>query len=99
MVSSVSSVSGFAKILPDEMFKQNVNKAAKTPFHRANHISDGGCYWHPFLFPFALVFTFGFAVNFAVQILVFSFSLSKYEKVWWCKMKMVTKIREYRAKT
>ena len=68
--------SGLLRSLPDEMFKQNVNKAAKNAFFTvANHISDGGCYWHPFsLFPFALVFTFGFAVNFAVQILVFSFS-------------------------
>ncbi|MGI6703034.1 MAG: DUF3796 domain-containing protein [Clostridia bacterium] len=72
---------GFAKILPDEMFKQNVNKAAKNAFFTGLIIYPTVVVIGTLsLFPFALVFTFGFAVNFAVQILVFSFSLSKYEK-------------------
>ena len=72
---------GFANVLPDEMFQLNVNKASRNAFFT-------GLVLYPAvvvigtlsLFPIALAFAFGFAVNFAIQVLVFSFSLSKYEK-------------------
>ncbi len=72
---------GLSNIIPDEMFKNNVNKAAKNAFF-------SGVFIYPFVvilgtissFPSAYVFGFGFAINFAIQILVFSISLSGYEK-------------------
>src|SRR5690554_3250326 len=70
---------GFAKVLPDEMFKQNVNRAARNAFFTGLTIYPAVVVIGALsLFPIALVYAFGFAVNFAVQILVFSFSLSAY---------------------
>ena len=69
----------FSKVLPDEMFKLNVNKAAKNAFF-------AGVIVYPIVVvlgaftSFSLAYSIGFAVNVAVQILVFSISLSLYEK-------------------
>jgi len=70
---------GFAKILPDEMFRLNVNKASRNAFFT-------GLMLYPMvvvvgaLTSIPLIYAFGFALNFAIQILVFSISLSVYEK-------------------
>lgn len=70
---------GFINILPDELFIQNVNKAAKNAFFTGM-----------FIFPvivligaftsFSSAYIIGFAVNFFVQMWVFSISLTRYEK-------------------
>ncbi|OQB14499.1 MAG: hypothetical protein BWY15_01008 [Firmicutes bacterium ADurb.Bin193] len=69
----------FFRIIPDEMFVQNVNKAAKNAFFAGL-----------FIYPVIIVagaftsipemFAFGFAANFAIQLLIFSISLAIYEK-------------------
>lgn len=70
---------GFGRIIPDERFKDNVNKAAKNAFLTSMLI-----------FPFAtiagaithnpMIYAFAFAINFGVQVLIFGISLSYYEK-------------------
>jgi hypothetical protein len=72
---------GFANIIPDEMFRMNVNKAAAYAFFT-------GVVIYPLAVIvatlsrdlFAVVMTFGFAIGWAVQILVFSLLLAWYEK-------------------
>lgn len=70
---------GFANVLPDEMFKNNVNRAAKNAFF-------AGLIIYPIIVvigaftSFPIAYSIGFAVNLAIQILVFSISLSIYEK-------------------
>lgn len=70
---------GFGKIIPDERFKDNVNKAAKNAFITSLLI-----------FPLStiaaaithnpMIYAFAFAINFGVQMLIFGISLSYYEK-------------------
>lgn len=71
---------GFAKVLPDEMFRANLDKAARNGFVSGVAIypiivSIGAFTKSP-----ALAYSVGFAVSFAVQILVFTISLALYEK-------------------
>lgn len=70
---------GFSRILPDERFKLNVNKAAKNAF-MAGLIIFPIVVALGYFIPASLAYSIGFASNFAVQILVFSISLSRYEK-------------------
>lgn len=70
---------GFGKIIPDERFKDNINKAAKNAFLTSILI-----------FPLAtvavaitdnpMIYAFAFAINFGVQMLIFGISLSYYER-------------------
>ena len=70
---------GFSRIIPDEMFELNMNKAAKNAFMAGLMI----------VFPVVavlgqftslpLLYNWGFAANFAIQLLVFTFSLYWYE--------------------
>lgn len=71
---------GFAKTLPDEMFKLNVNKAAKNAFF-AGLILYPAVVVVGVLTSYSVAYGLGFALNFAVQILVFSISLTRYEKI------------------
>lgn len=70
---------GFANVIPDEMFKLNVNKAAKNAFL-------AGMVIYPIVVlagavsSYSLAFGLGFAINFAVQNLIFGISLVIYEK-------------------
>lgn len=70
---------GFFNIIPDELFTLNVNKAAKNAFFTGLAI-------YPIIMVIgaftssSVAFAFGFAINFAIQIVVFSISLSLYEK-------------------
>lgn len=71
---------GFIKILPDELFTQNVNKAAKNAFFT-------GMFIYPIivvigaLTSFLAAYIIGFALNFFIQMWVFSISLARYEKI------------------
>jgi len=69
----------YNKILPDERLKLNLNKAARNAF-------ASGIILFPFATTFAAfssnasVYAYAYALNFALQILVYSFSLAYYEK-------------------
>jgi hypothetical protein len=69
----------FFNIIPDELFKKNVNKSGRNAFIT-------GIIIYPIvaivgaLADVKLAYTIGFALNFAVQILTFSISLTFYEK-------------------
>ena len=71
---------GFSKTLPDEMFRANVDKAARNGF------LSGAVIFHivvsigAFTEDIALAYSVGFAVNFAVQMFVFAASLTLYER-------------------
>ena len=71
---------GFSRTLPDELFKANLDKAARNGFVCGAVIypivvSIGALTKSP-----AMVYSAGFAVSFAVQMLVFAASLTYYEK-------------------
>jgi len=70
---------GFAKVLPDEMFRLNVNKASRNAFFTGLVLYPAVVVIGAFT-SISAAYAFGFAINFAVQILVFSISLSIYER-------------------
>jgi len=70
---------GFSKIVPDEMFKKIINKAAKNAFITGVLLFPIITIWGA-LTSFALAYEIGYTTNFMLQILVFSISLSYYEK-------------------
>jgi len=72
----------YNRILPDERFKLNINKAAKNAF-------IAGLILFPLASTFAAfsskesftsIYTIAYSLNFALQVLVFSFSLTYYEQ-------------------
>ncbi len=72
---------GFVNIIPDEMFKVNINKAAKNAFFTGIVVYPVSVLVATFAsLSFTLVMSFGFAVAWAMQILVFSILLAIYEK-------------------
>jgi len=71
----------YARVIPDELFKLNVNKAGKNAFLT-------GLVFYPITAVFAsfvdfvslaTIYAFAFGINFALQVLVFSISLVVYE--------------------
>jgi len=70
---------GFAKVLPDEMFKKNVNEAAKNAFIAGVILFPAVVVWGA-VTSFSTAYGLGFGINFALQLLVFSISLSIFEK-------------------
>ncbi|SFG12076.1 Protein of unknown function [Desulfotomaculum arcticum] len=70
----------YRKIIFDERFKENVNKAAKNAFLSAIIFYPLVTTYAVFTSSFASVYSFAFAINFALQIIIFSFSLSYYER-------------------
>lgn len=72
---------GFANIIPDEMFKVNVNNAAKNAFFAGIVVYPASVLVGTFTsLPFSLVLSFGFAIGWAMQIVIFSILLAMYEK-------------------
>jgi len=69
---------GFASIEPDETFQTNLNKAGKNAFFT-------GMIMYPIFITigaftsFAKAYAFGFAISFALQLIVFTVSLTHYE--------------------
>jgi hypothetical protein len=69
----------FFNIIPDEFFKKNVNKSGRNAFITSMII-------YPIvaivgeLVDVKMAYTIGFALSFAAQILIFSISLTFYEK-------------------
>jgi len=70
---------GFANITPDEMFKYNVNRAAKNAFF-SGVITYTLFMASTIFISYVKAYSFGFAIGFAIQIWVFSVSLAIYEK-------------------
>jgi hypothetical protein len=71
---------GFSKTLPDEMFRANVDKAARNGFLSGAVIFPIVVSIGAFTEDIALAYSVGFAVNFAVQMFVFAASLTLYER-------------------
>jgi len=78
----------FLKVLPDEMFEKNVNKAAKNAFFTGvlSFPIVALCpyeFFHSFFHPepaaYKVAFVLGFGLNFALQAFVFGISLAFYE--------------------
>lgn len=70
---------GFAKMLPDEMFRANVDRAARNAFVSSVLIYPIVVTWGA-VTSSHMVFAVGFAISFAVQMVVFVFSLTAYER-------------------
>jgi hypothetical protein len=70
----------YRKIISDERFKENINKAAKNAFLSAIIFYPLVATYAAFTSSIASVYSFAFAINFALQIIVFSFSLTYYER-------------------
>jgi len=71
----------YKKITSDERFKENVCKAAKNSFISAIVFFPLAATFAAFTsIELKLVYSFAFAINFALQIVIFSISLSYYEK-------------------
>lgn len=69
----------YNRILPDERFKSNVNKAGKNAFMAGLILYPVATIIAVFS-SFASIFAIAYAFNFALQIIVFTFSLTRYEK-------------------
>jgi hypothetical protein len=71
---------GFSKVMPDEMFRANLDKAARNGFLSSVVIFPIVVSTGALTENIALAYSVGFAVNFAVQMFVFGVSLTLYEK-------------------
>jgi hypothetical protein len=71
---------GFSRTLPDELFKANFDKAARNGFVCGAVIYPIVVSIGAFTESVAMAYSVGFAVSFAVQMLVFAASLTYYEK-------------------
>ncbi|MTI82683.1 MAG: DUF3796 domain-containing protein [Firmicutes bacterium] len=69
----------FQKITPDERFKANVSKAGRNAFFLSLVIFALSSVYVT-LTSEPMAYIVGFAANFALQVLVFTFSLQYYEK-------------------
>jgi len=70
----------YRKIIFDERFKENFNKAAKNAFLSGILFYPLVATYAAFTSSDALVYSFAFAINFALQMIIFSLSLSYYER-------------------
>ncbi len=70
----------FAKVLPDEMLKRNINRAAKNAFFSSVIFFPIVAIWGAVTsFSVENGLVFGFAINFALQSIIFGISLARYE--------------------
>ncbi|MCG8402794.1 MAG: DUF3796 domain-containing protein [Firmicutes bacterium] len=69
----------FKKIIPDERFKENVGNAAKNAFI-VSIVFFALASTFASLVPITDIYVMAFALNFGIQILVFTFSLQYYER-------------------
>ncbi|MEL7563749.1 MAG: DUF3796 domain-containing protein [Dehalobacterium sp.] len=71
----------YARVIPDELFKMNVNKAGKNAFLTGLVFYPITAVFASFagFVPFTTVYAFAFGINFALQVVVFSISLVVYE--------------------
>ena len=69
---------GFKKIIPDERFEQNINRAAKKAFISSLIIFPIVTVSSAFV-KNPLIYAFGYSINFAVLVFVFAISLSLYD--------------------
>ena len=69
----------FRNILPDERLQINVNKAARNSFFTGIVLFPVIVIWGA-LSTFSQAYAAGFAINFAIQIVVFTWSLTRYEQ-------------------
>jgi hypothetical protein len=70
---------GFARIINDERFSANINKAARNAFLISIILYPAATILANLLSDFS-VFSYAYAINFALQVLVFTFSLQYYDK-------------------
>lgn len=71
---------GFSKIINDERFSANINKAAKNAFLILVVLYPATTILANLISNFD-IFVYAYALNFALQIRVFAFSLQYYDKV------------------
>lgn len=70
---------GFARVVPDEMFVANMNRAARNAFFSGVVVYAASVIWGAFS-SFEQAYAHGFPISFTVQIVVFSISLTVYEQ-------------------
>lgn len=70
---------GFSKIINDERFSANINKAAKNAFLISIVLYPATTIFANLISNFS-IFAYAYAINFALQILVFAVSLQYYDK-------------------